>query len=194
MTPDDVIEFWFGSAAYEGAAPPEVQSRWWKKDAAFDAEIATRFGETHTDAVRGALNDWFGTARGRLALVIVIDQFSRQMFRGDRKSWAWDRRALEIAMMSIKDGMDRELTPQQRVFLYMPLMHSEDRTAHELSIEVFSRLAEEAPAIAANNVNYAQMHKDIVDRFGRYPHRNSILGRESTPEELEFLTQPGSSF
>jgi uncharacterized protein (DUF924 family) len=194
----DVIEFWFGSA--DGAIPPaETRQRWWKKDPAFDAEIQRRFGDLHAQACRGELDDWADTPRGALALIILLDQFSRNLHRGDPRSWAHDDKALALARRVITEGKDRELSTFERAFVYMPLMHAEDLPAQEECIEQMKGLAEDASSedekkTFASNVDYARQHRDIVARFGRFPHRNEILGRETTEEEREFLTKPGSSF
>ena len=177
MSPDDVLEFWFGQ-------PPE---RWFRKDPVFDQEIRDRFGRVHDELALGEHDDWLATPRGRLAAVIVLDQFSRNMFRDTAGMFASDPRALEIALEGIARGDDRTLPEAQRSFLYMPLMHAEDREIQERSVALFG-------ALGGDGAKYAEMHRDIVQRFGRFPHRNAILGRTSTPEEVEFLTQPGSSF
>jgi uncharacterized protein (DUF924 family) len=173
---DDVLSFWFADA-----------SRWFKKDRAFDAEIRERFGALHEALERGEHEAWLDSPRGALAYVIVLDQFSRNMFRGTARSFASDARALKAACAALDRGFDRELSPPERGFLYMPLMHSEALADQERCVELFR-------PEGAERLRYAEMHRDIVRRFGRFPHRNEILGRPSTPEEIEFLKQPGSSF
>ncbi len=173
---DDVLTFWFADEA-----------RWWKKDPAFDAEITRRFGALHAAIERGEHEAWLGTARGALAYVIVLDQFSRNMFRGDPRAFASDARARAAAKTALEKGFDQELTKHERSFLYMPLMHSEELVDQDQCVELFRS---ENPG----QLDYAVRHRDIVARFGRFPHRNAILGRASTPEETEFLKQPGSSF
>lgn len=174
---DDVIAFWF-----------EDDKRWWKKDPAFDAEIREHFGALHQAIEADEREDWLQTARGALAYVIVLDQFSRNMFRDTGRMFASDARALRAAKNAIDAGHDQALSKSERGFLYMPLMHSEALADQERCIELFA--ANDSP----NSVKFAQMHRDIVQRFGRFPHRNALLGRESTDEEREFLQQPGSSF
>ena len=174
---DEVLEFWFADPA-----------RWWKKDPAFDAEIRSRFSELHELIERGEQEDWRKAPRGALAYVIVLDQFSRNMFRGTARMFASDARAIAAARAAIEGGDDQALDPAERTFLYMPFMHSEDHADQERSVALFQSLS------APDQVRYAEQHRDIVRRFGRFPHRNELLGRASTPEELEFLTQPGSSF
>jgi len=174
---DEVLEFWFTHS-----------DRWWDKDAAFDAEIRQRFGELHAEVSRGEHEDWRATPRGALAYVIVLDQFSRNMFRGTPGAFASDPQALAAARDALARGVDQSLTPEERSFLYMPLMHSEDLADQERCVELFRALGN------AYSLGFAEQHRDIIARFGRFPHRNAILGRASSPEELAFLTQPGSSF
>lgn len=173
---DEVLRFWF--------ADPD---RWWVKDPAFDAEIRDRFGALHAAIERGEHEAWLDTPRGALAYVIVLDQFSRNIFRGTPGMFAADARALAATNAAIARGHDAALSPQERGFLYMPLMHSEALADQDRSVALFG-------ALGTGQLDYAERHRDIVRRFGRFPHRNAILGRASTPEELEFLTQPGSSF
>jgi len=178
MTPtkEDVLEFWFGEPA-----------NWWKKDPAFDAEIVDRFGELHAAIERGDHEDWRATPSGALAYVIVLDQFSRNMFRGTARMFASDAQALAAARDAVERHHDADLPADRRAFLYMPFMHSEDLADQERGVALFE-------ALSPGQTKYSVAHRDIVARFGRFPHRNEILGRTSTPEELEFLTQPGSSF
>jgi uncharacterized protein (DUF924 family) len=186
MSYDDVLTFWFGALDETGRSDQAHMARWWKKDPAFDQELRDRFGALHAAITRGEHADWIESARGRLATILVLDQFSRNMFRGAPGMFASDARALELTVDGLDRGMDQELTPAERQFFYMPLMHSEDLAAQERCVELFATFAE--------NQKFAVQHRDIVKRFGRFPHRNEILGRTSTPEEIAFLTQPGSSF
>ena len=182
---DDILDFWFGTLDEHGCASKEHQARWWKKDAAFDDEIRRRFADLHQAIRRGEHDDWLLEPRGRLAQVIALDQFPRNMFRGTAEMFASDAQALRIAVDGIERGDDRALPQDHRSFFYMPLMHSEDLAMQDRAVVMFAALG---------SVKYAEMHRDIIRRFGRFPHRNRILGRESSPEELEFLAQPGSSF
>ena len=195
---DDVLGFWFGSLDADGCADSEHSARWWKKDTAVDEEISRRFGDLHRAIRAGELDDWLAEPRGRLAQVIVLDQFSRNMFRGKPASFASDERALEIALEGLDRGDDRGLPRDQRFFLYMPLMHSEKLAMQDRMVALFEALLAEAPPAlrekTAGFVKYAGMHRDIIRRFGRFPHRNAILDRTSSPEEVAFLEQPGSSF
>ena len=179
MSPDDVLSFWFGQS-------PE---RWFRKDPVFDQEIRGRFETLHGELVLGDHDDWLATPRGRLAAIIVLDQFSRNMFRDTPGMFASDARALDIAREGIARGDDQQLDQLERQFFYMPLMHAEDPALQDRCVELFAGLEDNA-----NGLKFAKMHRDIVHRFGRFPHRNAVLGRTSTPEEVEFLSQPGSSF
>lgn len=179
MSPDDILGFWYSERA---------RPNWWKKSDAFDAQLRARFAATWEAACSGACDAWARTPEGALALVIVCDQLPRNMFRGEAEMYASDERALATAEGAIEAGF-HELLPDDRLtFLFMPFMHAESREAQARSCELFL-----TPAVRGNHA-YAVKHRDIVDRFGRFPHRNAILGRESTPEEVEFLEQPGSSF
>ena len=189
-SPADVLAFWFGNEGEPGYG--EFRDQWFRKDEVFDREITDRFGVLYERAAAGELDDWREDAEGCLALVIVLDQFPRNMFRGDAKTHATDGKALEAAKYAIERALDRELPAFQRMFLYMPFMHAEDVEDQRRSVELFEGLAAEPGG--PDVVEYAVGHRVIVERFGRFPHRNAILGRETTPEEAEFLTQPGSSF
>ncbi len=193
--PKDILEFWFG---LDEAHPLAQQERWWKKDADFDREVRTRFAAELAAADRGELTEWEETPKGRLALILIFDQFTRNMFRNRPESFAFDPRALALSRDGQEKAMDRKLAPVQRWFFYLPMMHAEDRDIQGRSVEAFRGLAETSPVelrqAMQGSYDYAVKHAEIIERFGRFPHRNAILGRESTPEELEFLKQPGSSF
>ena len=179
MESRDIIKFWF-----EELTPQQ----WFMKDEALDKQIRERFLSTHQKASTGELSHWRSSAFGRLAEVIVLDQFSRNIFRNQKEAFAYDALALVLAQESIRASADQDLAAQKRSFLYMPFMHSESKLIHEEAVGLFS-----GPGLE-NNLQFELKHKKIIDRFGRYPHRNSILGRESTPEEVEFLKEPNSSF
>jgi uncharacterized protein (DUF924 family) len=179
MKYSDILEFWF-----EEISP----SQGWKKDPAFDQQIIDRFSTIHESAACCELFRWRKTAEGRLAEVIVLDQFSRNMFRGSARSFAYDPLALALAQEAISAGADDLLEPSRRSFLFMPLMHSESLKVHDIAVDLFARKCSE------DNLNFEIRHKDIIQKFGRYPHRNEILGRTSTPDEESFLENPGSSF
>jgi uncharacterized protein (DUF924 family) len=186
----EVLDFWFGR---EG--DPEYgqfRNEWFRKDPEFDARVTARFADLYEEAAAGELGSWRDNAESCLALVIVLDQFPRNMFRGDGRTHAEDDRALGASAYAVEHALDRELPAFQRMFLYMPFMHSENVADQRRSVELFERLAGEEGA--PDVVSYAVAHRDIVERFGRFPHRNEILGRETTPEEAAFLTTEGSSF
>jgi uncharacterized protein (DUF924 family) len=176
---EQVLDFWFKETK---------PTQWWKVDPAFDARIADRFAEVHAAAVAGEFYAWRTQPRGRLAEVVVLDQFSRNIFRNQARAFAADPVALVLAQEAVAGVHDMALSLDERVFLYMPYMHSESRLVHTEAERLFALLGR------ADNLNFELRHKAIVDRFGRYPHRNLVLGRASTVEELEFLEQPGSSF
>ncbi len=167
-----VIDFWF-----EESSPRD----WFSKNDAFDAKIRERFGALYERVARGDTAGWRAEPEGRLAEIIVLDQFPRNMFRNSRKAFATDAKALELAREAVALGADRKLPARMRHFLYMPYMHSESRSAHRKALWLFIK------SMNWNALKYEWQHKRIIDRFGRYPHRNAVLGRDSTPEELEFL-------
>jgi uncharacterized protein (DUF924 family) len=197
-TPQEVLTFWFGELDEDGSASSETKSRWFKKDANFDREIEQGFGDTLEAATRGELDGWLESPQGTLALVVVCDQFSRNVYRGTARSFAQDERAMGYVRQLIDSGGLGELQPIHRTFAIMPLMHAEDRDLQAECVRRFEELAAattgQVSELAGNFAFYGRKHQEIVDRFGRFPHRNEILGRESTSEEAEFLTQPGSSF
>jgi uncharacterized protein (DUF924 family) len=174
-----VLQFWFAEVS---------PSQWWKVDSAFDKLVAERFGNIRTQAIQAERFEWRSTPKGRLAEVIVLDQFSRNIYRGTRRAFEADTLALALAQEAVSSNADAGLTQEERVFLYMPYMHSESKRIHVVAERLFR---ENAPK---GNHDFELRHKAIIDRFDRYPHRNEILGRESTSEELAFLKEPGSSF
>ena len=174
-----VLHFWF----------MELEPRdWWRKDPELDQRIASRFGNLLEAAASGALAEWRDTARGRLAEIIVLDQFTRNIHRGSAEAFANDALALRLAEEAVAAGADLELPVEERRFVYMPYMHSESAAVHETAMRLFA-----TPGLE-KNLDFERRHKAVIDRFGRFPHRNAPLGRESTAEEIEFLKQPGSSF
>ncbi|CAN5879977.1 DUF924 family protein [soil metagenome] len=190
---DDVLAFWFGASDPPGDA---IMARWFTKDPAFDDEIRRRFGALQTEA---ASLPWRGTARGELALLILLDQFPRNLFRGDPRSFATDPLALEIAHALRDSKRWKELTLHQRMFVTLPFQHAEDHAMQVESVADTASLRAEATdpstrAFLDRCLSYAHQHQTIIERFGRFPHRNEVLGRVSTDEERAFLSQPGSSF
>ncbi len=196
--PEDILEFWFGELDGFGCAAPNQRKLWWTKSDAFDQTIRSKFLGTYEAVVAGDREHWRGAPRQALAYIVVLDQFSRNMFRDTPKMFAADELAREVCCEGLDAGFDSELAFDERVFFYLPLEHSEYEADHERCHEMFSSLCESAPdslkADAEYYLDFARRHREIIERFGRYPHRNAILGRASTPEELEFLEQPGSSF
>jgi uncharacterized protein (DUF924 family) len=177
--PQSILQFWFHEI---------TPAQWWKVDPAFDRLIADRFGEVHSQALRGELFEWRADAKGRLAEVIVLDQFSRNIYRGSHRAFEGDMVALVLAQEAVSLKADAALGVEERAFAYMPYMHSESRRIHEVAERLFREGTSE------NSYNFELRHKAIIDRFGRYPHRNLALGRESTSEEIAFLAEPGSRF
>ena len=176
---EEVLSFWF-----EQNGPRQ----WWARDPQFDAAIRTRFGALHDQAVQGELHDWRDTPEGRLAEIVVLDQFSRNLYREDARAFAADGMALAVAQEAVRIGADQAVSPVRRQFFYMPYQHSESPRIHEVAVTLFESLGD------LEFLDYERRHKAIIDRFGRYPHRNRVLGRPSTPEEVTFLREPGSSF
>ncbi|NNP71507.1 hypothetical protein A7P53_03450 [Acinetobacter defluvii] len=179
MKYQEILNFWFNS---------ETQPFWFAKSDAFDQQLRTRFTDILQQAKQAELYTWRESAAGRLAEIIVLDQFSRNIYRDQAAAFAQDAQALTLAQEAIRLGLDQDLTAEQRSFLYMPYMHSESKLIHEEALQLFKALGNPV------NLDFEQKHKVIIDRFGRYPHRNAILGRESTAEENEFLKQPNSGF
>ena len=174
-----VLTFWF-----ERHGPDQ----WWAKDPAFDDAIRVQFGSLHARAVRAELHDWRARPEGRLAEIIVLDQFSRNLYRDDARAFANDGMALVLAQEAVRAGADQKVPLEQRAFLYMPYQHSESAAVHEVAVPLFEALGD------AQSLDYELQHKAIIDRFGRYPHRNEVLSRPSTTEEIAFLKTEGSSF
>ena len=172
--------------------PGNPRPEWFRKDAAFDSEIRKRFGALHAEAAGRGLEAWRASPLPMLALVVVLDQFSRNLYRGDARAFAQDERARDCANQALARGDDLLLLPVHRQFLYLPLEHSEDLADQERCVELMRSL--EAFEPTRGLTEWAEKHRVIVARFGRFPHRNAALGRTSTPEEVEFLKQPGSGF
>lgn len=182
----DIHAFWFG------AAPLVERAEWFRKDPAYDALIRSRFGEAIETALAGGYADWSATPRGALARILLLDQFTRNAFRDTPRAFAGDTLALELASQAVDAGFDTRMDRLERRFCYLPFEHSESPAAQERSLALFGRLARETGDTSP--LQWAEKHAVIVRRFGRFPHRNAILGRVSTPEEIAFLQQPGSSF
>lgn len=187
---DDILEFWFG----QPDDPEYGKSRkiWFTKDAKFDEAVRSRFLADYEMAAMGLLDRWKETPESNLASIVVLDQFSRNMFRGTPQAFATDPQALAIAQHAVANGFDKHLLPVQRMFVYLPFEHSENLEHQRQCVALFNQLSDDPEC--ASGIEYAERHLQIIERFGRFPHRNRILGRETTPEEEEFLKQPGSSF
>ncbi len=181
-----LLEFWLGSAA-----PGDMMTHrqeWWMKDAEFDRRINEEFAPLYEQAANGELDSWKETALGCLGLVILLDQFPRNMFRGDARSFATDPQALEVTRHALDNGFDQQLPMGGKLFLYLPLEHSEDLDHQNACVALMQAMGDD------NYVDFALKHQVIIERFGRFPHRNDVLGRDSTAEEVEFLKEPGSGF
>jgi len=199
----EILTFWFENVSDQtpiSNSHPAVK-KWFTKDLEFDCEIKTKFENDFIKAERGDYHDWETTPTGRLAVVILFDQFSRNMYRGTPKMFAADSLALRLSLKSIEDKRDQELQLIERLFLYMPLMHAEDLKVQKNSVEQFENLVKESQVKSSQNtgyykftLGYAQKYYDIIKRFGRFSHRNEILNRTSTKEELDFLTPAASRF
>jgi uncharacterized protein (DUF924 family) len=181
----EVLDFWFGAPGSRERGRP--RKAWFRKSEPFDAEIRRRFLDTWEQAARGELERWQATPLASLALVVTLDQFPRNMFRGTARAFASDSLAFAVARETIAREFDRLLSPVERSFVYLPFEHAEDLAAQRRSLALFH-------ALDGEQVEYARRHYEIIARYGRFPHRNAILGRPSTAEEIEFLKQPGSSF
>jgi len=189
---DEILSFWFGTPRDDEEYYNTWHKRWFTSDPHFDLIVREYFLNDYHLAATRALMDWQNTARSGLALVLLCDQFPRNMFRNDPRAFTTDPLARAVATHLTQVGLDRQLLPVERSFIYMPFMHSEALQDQQHSVTLFRRLAEEREFL--NSVPYALKHQEIIKRFGRFPHRNATLGRLSTPEEVEFLKQPGSSF
>jgi uncharacterized protein (DUF924 family) len=196
--PDSVLDFWFGKSGSAAEVAGRQGKLWFGKSPENDLAVAERFSATLLAATAGQLDHWADTPRGRLALVIVLDQFPHHIHRDQPQAFATDPQALALSLAALAAGEDQQLAPIERVFLYLPLEHAESVEMQDRSVALYEKLAREAaPAertLFDNFLDYARRHRDVVVRFGRFPHRNAILGRLSSAEELEFLTQPGSRF
>lgn len=195
---EGILEYWFGELDGPHDFDPSKNALWWAGGEQVDAEIRERFADQVARARAGQLDHWAESPRGALALVILLDQFTRNLGRGTPEAFAADDRAQQLSQRSIERGLDQQLRPIERGFLYMPLMHAEDREIAQRSRELFGQLSREVEALGLDDhpdfLPHAKQHAEIVERFGRYPHRNEILGREPTPEEEAFLANGGPSF
>ena len=189
--PQAVLDFWFGA---EGSAEFGTQRKlWFTKDAEVDRTIADRFGAGVERALRGELEAWARTAPSALARILLLDQFTRNAFRDQKRAFAGDAQALAAASAMVGSRLEELLPPFMRAFVYMPFEHAEGMTMQDEAVRLFTRLVAAAPEVAPM-LDYAHRHRSVIERFGRFPHRNTILGRQSTAQELAYLAEPGSRF
>ncbi|MCS0538690.1 DUF924 domain-containing protein [Aeromonas veronii] len=194
-----LLDFWFGDEADDVPRTTRQAPLWWGKSSETDALLASRFGELAEAAAKGSLTHWADAPSGRLALILLLDQLPRNIHRGTPAAFAQDPLARDLCLKGLSIGADKSLSPLERVFFYLPLEHAESREQQARSVALFEALAAEqagtpAQATFAGFADFARRHQVIIERFGRFPHRNDILGRTSTPEEAAFLQQPGSGF
>jgi uncharacterized protein (DUF924 family)/diadenosine tetraphosphate (Ap4A) HIT family hydrolase len=187
-----ILDFWFGPG--QGPSSDFYVKRWFTQDPEFDRALQERFGESMEAALAGGLTRWESTSRGQLALILLLDQFTRNLGRHRAAAFAGDERAQRLAREMVERKVDQTLTADQRVFVYLPFEHGESREWQELSLKMYEQLRDQAGEKYQNYLTYAEKHAVIIEKFGRYPHRNEALGRESTPEEKAFLAGPGSTF
>ncbi len=195
--PQEITEFWFGPGDDPYRVDDEISSRWFGGGEEFDEEIRARFADDLERAIRGEYDEWAKTPQGRMALILILDQFSRNLFRGSPRSWSQDLLAQKLTLEGMEKGVDEELRPIERTFFYLPLEHAEDLQLQQMSVDAYSRLAEEAPQdvkFMDVTLDFAVRHLEIIERFGRFPHRNEVIRRPTTPEEARFLEEPNSSF
>ena len=190
MTSRDILDFWFGKP--DAPSHGERRQIWFEKNEDFDQEIRERFLPAVEAALAGGLSTWEAEPESCLALILLLDQFPRNLFRGTARAFDGDMRALELARKALAEGYDRTLQPLQRLFVYLPFEHSEDLADQDRSVALLEKLSQETGDPGWHH--YAVLHRDIIVRFGRFPHRNMALGREMTEEEKTFLTEPNSSF
>ena len=194
--PEALLAWWFGPPSPDGTIPDARTAFWFAGGAAADVECRARAGALLERAIAGALDAWAASPRSRLALVVLLDQISRNVFRGTARAFAQDPRALALGLEALARGDERALAPVERLFLYLPLEHAEDAAAQEESVRRFEALAAEAPEAARaafeTFAHHAREHRDCIRRFGRFPQRNAVLGRTPTPDEAAFLSGPGA--
>lgn len=195
---EDILQFWIGELDAQGMPSSEKQKHWFSKDSDFDKRVANRFGSHLEPAGMGAFDRWAETAEGRVAEIILLDQFPRNIFRDHPRSFYYDKKAQHLCLEGLRKEEHLHLPVTYSYFLLMPTMHAEDLQVQDQGVEAFSLLCERstdrAQTMLRNALDYAERHRKIIQRFGRFPHRNQILGRKSTEAEVEFLKEPGSSF
>lgn len=193
-----ILEYWFGDIATNPATLQQKSQLWWQKNPDVDAHLAKHHRDDVLRAAAGEYDDWLATPEGWLALIILLDQFSRNIFRNTPQAFAQDEKALQLALNGIELGWDESLDYFQRVFCYLPLEHAEDLDIQQQCVGLFERLSAEVPDDLMETfkgfLKYAYAHEEAIDEFGRFPHRNVILERISTPEEIAYLNEPGAGF
>lgn len=195
---EDILSFWFGEIDGEESFPEEKAKMWFSEDENVDSYIRQQFEDYLKSAQKGELSSWLKTPQGFLAYIILLDQFPRNMYRDKPEAYENDTLSLRASLEAIKLGFDKQLKPIERIFIYMPLMHSESLDMQKKCVRCFEELLQDTPEkikdYIANSLHYAKRHMKMIERFGRFPYRNTTLGRESTPEEIEYLKQPDSTF
>ena len=198
LDPETILDFWFGTEFGSAEGYEARSGLWFAQSDAFDREIADRFGELPERARQGELDSWIEAERSALALILILDQFPRNLHRGSARAFAYDSTALGFALQAIDRGFDERLHPVQAAFLYLPLEHAEDLTLQERCVELLAQLAARTPAELQpglrKSVAYAERHRDVIARFGRFPHRNAVLERSPSPEERAYLEAGGETF
>ena len=194
----ELLDYWFGRLGPTGLPPDDRYSLWFSAAAEVDDQLRAAFGALAADAMAGRLDNWADTPEGRLALILLTDQLPRNLHRSSADAYAGDDRALEAALVGIARGDDRALPAVMRVFFYLPLEHAEDPALQDRSVALFEALERDAPAGGERTfalfTDYARRHRDVIARFGRFPHRNAALGRDTTPDEAAFLAEHGPGF
>ncbi len=195
---EDVLDFWFADAMSSASTLEARTATWFRRDEAFDRKIARRFSDLPDAGLSGALDSWADTPRGALAFVVALDQFPRNLHRGSASAFAYDARALDVALRAIESGADGQLHAAEATFLYLPLEHAEDLAMQRRCVALFQALTARAPVAMRESFlgfeTFAQRHCNVIERFGRFPHRNEVLGRPSTPEESTYLASDGETF
>ncbi len=195
---EEILAFWFAARAFDGPVLDSRMKLWFGTDAVFDSEIRERFADDVEHALGGGYRDWAETPRGRLGLILLLDQFTRNIHRGQADAFVGDRQALKLTLDGIQQRMDRALNPVERAFFYMPMQHAEHAKVQALSVKAFNgltRLVDDTLRETFQTMaEFAELHRDIVERFGRFPHRNRLLGRENTDDERIYLDDDGHDF
>jgi len=193
-----VLEFWFADAEQDSLRVDSRMDRWFGNNAEFDEQILNEFGALTEQASAGQLDEWAKTPEGRLALIIMLDQFRRNIYRNSAEAFSHDKQALQLAIEGTMSGDHKHLSPLQRLFFFMPLQHAESLKIQEKSVGIFNALAKVVPDTLTEtfmtSAQFAELHRDIVAEFGRFPHRNAVLGRENTDEENDYLSADNPSF